>query len=326
LGEASAGKHPRGGFRTSPATPPSQAFTFVAVAETYISAREGQWSRRHAAQWRSVIRDYCEPIINIPIPDITTSMVIRILSPIWTSKHETARRLRERIEAVLSAGYVQLELVDKANPARWKGWLDKSLPEIDRHARTRSHPAMASGDIPKLLARLRAAEGVSPRCLELTILTAVRTGNARLAKWVDIDLKRRIWEIPGSQMKVRTKTPFRVPLSSAVVKLLERLRADAGANEYVFTAPRSKRALSSEAMRQFLRRMGIADVTIHGFRASFATWAQNAGMPRDLREQSLAHVLGDRTERAYARSDAFELRAKWMEKWGRYCTSSVRSK
>jgi integrase len=319
VGDAAGGKHPRGGWRAS-AAPSKASPTFGEIAERYINAREGAWGRRHAVQWRTTIRDYCVPILDVPVPNVTTLMVIDILGPIWSTKVETARRLRGKIEAVLAAGYVLLDLEEKANPTRWRGWLDKSLPKHDRST-SRNHPALPAEDMPNFMARLRALEGVSARCLEFTALTAVRTANARLAKWSEIDVGRRVWEIPGHRMKVKTKTPFRVPLSEAAIALLERCRRDVEASEFVFFVPTSRKPLSSEAMRQFLHRMRV-NATVHGFRATFATWAQNEGMPRDLREMSLAHVAGDRTKRAYARGEAFKLRAFWMARWGEYCSAA----
>jgi integrase len=320
LGEASSDKHPRGGWRTVRSPASSKTPTFGEQAERYIAAREGGWSARHAAQWRYGVRVYCESIIDVPIPDIDTDMVLGILGPVWSEKPETGRRLRERIEAVVSSGYVRLGLTDKANPARWKGWLDDSeLPRLDRRKLVRHHPALAFKDIPAFMARLRTAESASARCLEFTILTAVRTSEARLVRWSELDLGARVWTIPAARTKKGRQ--HRVPLSSAVVELLERRVGD-GANEYVFLAPRSKRPLSEGAMAQFFKRSGFGSATVHGFRAAFRSWCKNRGVPFDVAEECLAHVSGDRTVQAYDRDDQLELRARVMEEWGHFCAGS----
>jgi integrase len=318
-GDYSRGKHPRGSWRNAAASASSsEAPTFGDEAERFVAAREGQWSRRYTAQWRRIVEVYCESIVDVPIPDVTTAMVLEILEPIWSEKPETARRLRERIEAILGAGYVRLEL-DKASPARWKNWLSQSLVKIDRPSRVRHHPAMSFENIPAFMARLKALEIISARCLEFVVLTAVRTSEARLAEWSEIDWGGRIWNIPASRMKKRK--PHRVPLSEAAIGLLERCQAVSGASRYIFRTPHSERPLGLDAMAQLVQRMGITDATVHGMRAAFRSWCKNRGVPYELAEECLAHVPGDKTVRAYDRDDALELRAEWMKRWGQHCTN-----
>jgi integrase len=318
VGEAHGGKHPRGGFRTSRSTPAaaSKIPTFRQTAETYILGHENSWGRRHTQHWRSAIRDYCGPIADVPIPNVTTNMILEILTLIWSKKPETARRLRAQIETVLAAGYVRLDL-DRANPARWKGWLDKQLPKIDRE-NVQHHPAMGYEDVPALMARLRQTNSVAAQCLALTILTATRTSEARQAQWGEINLGARAWAIPEQRMKKRRR--FRVPLSGAAVAILEQRRQAAPDSEWVFTASWSKRPLSTDAMAKSLKRMKLdADVTVHGFRASFRSWCKSRGVQFEAAEEALAHVSGDATVKAYDRDDMFELRVTVMEEWARHC-------
>jgi integrase len=320
VGESAVGRHPRGGWRTSPtAAPSSKVPTFGETAEKHIAANERRWSRRHAQHWRSTIQAYCATIVDVPVADVTAGMILEILEPIWTTKPATAHRLRAQIEAALAAGYVRLGL-DRTNPARWKGWLDKSLAKID-HSSVRHHPALPYADVPALMDQLRSSTGsVAAQCLAFAILTATRTQEARLASWVEIR-KGRLWVIPKERMKKRRE--LRVPLSDAAVEILERRHQAAPDSKWVFTASWSEKPLSSGAMAKFLDRMGLDnDATVHGFRASFRSWCKSQGENFEAAEEALAHVSGNKTVKAYDRDDMLELRGPLMARWAEYCMSS----
>jgi integrase len=180
--------------------------------------------------------------------------------------------------------------------------------------------AMPYDDVPAFMARLRATEGVAPRAVEFTILTAARSGEVRGATWSEIDLEGKVWTIPAERMKAGRE--HRVPLSKRAVAVLreaEKMRMHAGPDALVFPGLREGRPLSDMSLTAVLRRLEI-DVTVHGFRSSFRDWAGDCtAFPRDLIEQALAHVIADKTEAAYRRSDALERRREVMEAWAGHC-------
>jgi integrase len=179
---------------------------------------------------------------------------------------------------------------------------------------------MPYAEVPEFLVRVRAAEAMAARCLEFTILTAARTGEALGATWAEIDLERAIWTVPGRRMKGGKE--HRVPLSPRVIELLEALRA-LRIGDLVFPGQRDGRPLSNMAMNMFLRRLK-ADVTVHGFRSAFRDWCgEETDFPREVAEQALAHIVGNEVERAYRRGDALSKRRELMEEWTKYCTGKT---
>ena len=254
---------------------------------------------------------YAASLGDKPVDTITTDDVLTVLNPIWTEKSETASRVRGRIEKILDAakakGYRQGE-----NPARWRGHLDHLLPKQSKI--TRGHyAAMPYESVPAFVRRLRESDSVAALALEFCILTAARSGEVLGARWSEIDLDKKIWTVPAHRMKAGRE--HRVPLPECAVAILRQL-AEIKTGDLVFPGQRKDRPLSDAA----LRRMKIEGVTVHGFRSSFRDWAGNeTHFPRDLIETGLAHVIGDKAELAYRRSDALEKRRKLMEAWANYC-------
>jgi integrase len=292
--------------------------TFGECADRYIASMQDQWrNAKHQYQWRTTLGAYCEPIRATRVSQIGTDEVLAVLEPIWATKTETASRLRGRIERVLdfarARGWRSGE-----NPARWRGHLQNILPSPKKavtHLR-----AMPYAEVPEFLVRVRAAEAMAARCLEFTILTAARTGEALGATWAEIDLERAIWTVPGRRMKGGKE--HRVPLSPRVIELLEALRA-LRIGDLVFPGQRDGRPLSNMAMNMFLRRLK-ADVTVHGFRSAFRDWCgEETDFPREVAEQALAHIVGNEVERAYRRGDALSKRRELMEEWTKYCTGKT---
>ena len=278
------------------------------------SLSKGFRNAKHLAQWKTTLATYAAPLNEKPVDTILTEDVLAVLTPIWTIKPETASRLRGRIEKILAAakakGYRQGE-----NPAQWRGHLDNLLPKPSKLTRGH-HAAMPYDYVAAFVARLRERDSLAARALELTILTAARSGEVLAARWSEFDLDEKIWTVPANRMKAGRE--HRVPLSERAVAILKPL-AEIKTGDFVFPGQRKNRPLSDRAMRMTLRRMK-ADGTVHGFRSSFRDWAGNeTSYPRDLIETALAHVVGDAAEQAYRRSDALEKRRKLMEAWAAYC-------
>jgi integrase len=246
---------------------------------------------------------------------IATDDVLAVLKPIWTTKSETASRVRGRIEKVLDAAKAK-GFREGENPARWRGHLDHLLPRPSKLARGH-HAAMPYEDVPAFIAQLREREASSALALELCTLTAARSGEILGMRWSEVDLNRKIWTVPANRMKAGRE--HRVPLSPRAIVILRQLEK-LKTGEFVFPGQARNKPLSNMAMEMVLRRMKIDDATVHGFRSSFRDWAGNvSSFPRELIETALAHVIGDKAEQAYRRSDALEKRRKLMEAWASYC-------
>jgi integrase len=292
--------------------------TFGQVADEFLAAKVSEWrNNKHRAQWNMTLEKYAAPLRARPVNEIDTAAVLEVLQPLWSSIPETASRLRGRIETVLDAARARgLIGQHEANPARWRGHLDKLLPKRQKLTRGH-HAAMPFADVPAFLAQLRERESVAALALEFTILTAARTSETLGAKWTEINLARKLWTVPAVRMKGGRE--HRVALSNRATAILEALAA-ARTGEYVFPGQRLGKPLSSMAMEMVLRRTKAHGVTVHGFRSSFRDWCGEVStFPRELAEAALAHVAGDQTERAYRRGDALEKRRALMEAWAAYC-------
>jgi len=291
--------------------------SFAECAERYVDAQAPGWSNpKHIEQWRSTLRNLAGPVIaHLPVDQIDTALVMRCLEPLWTTRTETASRLRGRIEAVLDWATVR-GFREGDNPARWRGHLDKLLPRPSQVARVKHHPALPYTEVGALMQQLREDSGISLRALEFTILTAARTNEVIGARWCEIDLDRKVWSVPAERMK--SKRSHRVPLSDAAIAALEAVRGQD--TRYVFPGLKRGSHLSNMAMMQALKRLGRTGITVHGFRSTFRDWcAESTNYPAHVAEMALAHTLRDKTEAAYRRGDLFEKRARLMADWARYC-------
>ncbi len=242
--------------------------------------------------------------------------MLRLLQPIWHDKHETASRLRSRIELVLDYAKAR-KWRSGDNPAAWRGNLKPLLATPNRA--TQHHPALAWRDVGAFMTALRAEEGAAARALELTILTAARTGETLEASWPEMDLANGVWIVQPERMKLRRE--HRVPLSGTALALVRRtagLREQA--DGYVFPGLRPGKPLSNMAVSMLLRRMGRPELTVRRFRSTFRDWtAETTAYPREVAEMALAHAQGGETERAYWRGDLFEKRRRLMEDWAEFC-------
>lgn len=318
--------------RAALTTAQRRGLSFADAIDRFLDAKLTEFQNpKHAAQWRSTLVTYALPELgHMLVNDIAVQDVLRILQPIWHSKTETAKRLRGRIESVLSwatvAGHRQGD-----NPARWKGNLDALLPKPGKVAKKENWPALALDDAAPWFAALRQREGMAARALEFLCLTASRSGAVRQATWAEFDLDAGLWTAPALHMKM--KREHRVPLQHETVALLHALPRIEG-NPLVFPAPRG-RPLSDMSISAVMKRMqeteekaghpGWLDprskrpAVPHGLRSTFRDWAaERTEYPREIAEIALAHDVGSEVERAYRRSDMMEKRRRLMGAWASF--------
>ena len=305
--------------RTAAALTSAKTITFKEAAARYIAMRsKGLKNTKHAAQWGTTIATYAEPILGkLPVYDITVGLVHRVLEPIWTTKPETAGRVRGRIEKILGWAKVN-NYREGENPARWRDNLDQLLPKLSEVRKVKHHPALPYAELPAFMQKLRQVEGLAARALEFTILTAARTEEVILAGPGEIARPDKLWTAPSEHMKL--KREHLVPLCDWAMDLL------AGASEsYLFPSPsHPDKHLSNMAMLMVLDRMGYGHVTVHGFRSTFKDWARDrTGFENFVSEAALAHASGDKIEAAYARGAVLDKRRKLMEAWAKFCASDA---
>lgn len=292
--------------------------TFSQCAAAYIENHRASWrNKKHADQWEATLRTYAYPVFgSLPIAVVDTALVIKVLDPIWSKKPETASRLRGRIEAVLDFATVRGYRVGE-NPARWKGHLKEALPAPSRLRKVEHHAALPYTEIGTFFADLRTREGGAAAALEFAILTAARTGEVIGARWSEIDLTSGVWTVPAARMKAGVE--HRIPLCEQAVAVLRRA-GSTKINDVVFFGQKPGRSLSNMALLMMLRRMDRNHITAHGFRSTFRDWAaERTNFANEVCEAALAHVIGNKAEAAYRRSDLFEKRRLLMQQWGSFC-------
>jgi len=303
--------------RSALAASRASAMTFEQCALAYIAVKEAEWANaKHGQQWRNTLDTYAYPVVGkLLVRDVVQTHVLRILEPLWTTKTETATRLRGRIESVLDWATVR-GYREGDNPARWKGHLDKLLAMPSKIKNIEHLAALPYVDIGAFWIDLQQQEGMGALALQFAILTAARSGEVRGASWNEIDLVEKTWKIPASRMKM--KREHKVPLSDEAIKLLNGLVHIAG-TDLLF--PNNKgTALSDMTLTAVIRRMGrTGQVTPHGFRSTFRDWAsERTNYPRDVCEMALAHAIGDKVEAAYRRGDLIEKRTRLMRDWAKF--------
>jgi integrase len=282
--------------------------TFAEVAEAYLRKNEDHWkSAMHRYQWRGTLREYILPVLGrMDVEAIDTAAVLQVLEPIWTVIPETAGRIRGRIETVLNfAGR------NDANPARWKGHLEHKLAKRNKTRTVEHLAALPYTKIGAFMAELRAVDDVAARALEFTILCATRTAETIAARWSEFDLDQRLWIIPA--LRTKRDKEHRVPLSDAAFAIVKAMAA-ARIDDRVFP-------IGMHKMRVCLRELH-PDITVHGFRATFRSWAGGCTMhPRDVCETSLGHSIGNAVEMAYQRDALVTKRRVLMADWAEFCAS-----
>jgi integrase len=298
------------------------AVVFADAATHYIATHEHGWrNAKHAQQWRNTIETYANPVIGkVPLRDIDVAMVRRILEPIWTTKNETASRVRGRIESIIDWG-ITMGYRSAANPARWKGHLEHLLAQPSKVARRTRQPALPYADMPAFMQALRKQHNTSARALEFLILTGVRSGEVRNATWSEFDLDKAVWTIPAERMKGGRE--HRVPLSEQALRLV-RAQQEVSFCSFVFPSPNRPRdpeadgaALSDMALTAVMRRMALTQKAVpHGFRSTFRDWvSETTTHSNEVAEMALAHSIRNRVEAAYRRGDLFGKRRQLMQEW-----------
>lgn len=288
--------------------------TLKAEANRYIKAHSTGWSPRYTQQWRRSLETHIYPRLgSTPVAEITTDDVVDALSPVWLALPVTAERLRNRIELIMDASRARGLRAD-ANPARWKGHLDKLLPrqkKVIKPMRSIPYP-----ELPGFMRRLDGEEGIGARALQLIILSCLRTREVLHARWEEFDFDNRIWTVPGARMK--NGRDHRVPLNDDMLELLFELRGNnPPGTDFLFPSPRKKHAPAplNTAWRA-LKKMDDRSLTVHGFRSTFRTWAaEETHYAREVCELCISHTVSNRTEAAYNRGDLLEKRRDLMGEW-----------
>ncbi|MGV1017568.1 MAG: tyrosine-type recombinase/integrase [Fluviibacter phosphoraccumulans] len=320
--------------------------TFAECATDYIKAHKEGWKNaKHIDQWKNTIRDYVDPIIGkLSVADVTTEHVVRLLQKdsFWTTKNETANRVRNRIENILdwakTLGYRTGE-----NPARWRGHMENLLPAPSKIQKPEHHAALPVDDLPYFMSDLGKQTSVASQALRLALLTATRTVEIIQARWGEVDFDKKVWTIPAERMKAGEE--HRVPLSDQALTILNERHVEGVPDEaYIFSARKNK-PLSTAAMEAVLDRIGYTapvqqgrqivrpmpiltypdgrpkpHITVHGTcRSTFRDWvAEKTEYPRDLAEMALAHAIADKTEAAYRRGTMLERRRPMMQDWANW--------
>jgi integrase len=290
--------------------------TFKECADAYIEAHSAGWrDLKTLMQWTASLTTYVYPLIGqLPVQAIDVALVMKAVEPLWATKTETASRVRGRIESVLdwatARGYRQGD-----NPARWRGHLENLLPKRNKVQAVEHHAALPYQEIGAFMVELRAQTSVASKALEFAILTAARRAEVLGARWPEVNLTERVWIVPAARMKAGKE--HRVPLSAAAVAVLEGLPR---LSDYVFPGQGEGKPLGEVTMWRVLRALGRGDLTAHGFRATFSTWAaERTAFPSEVAEMALAHTVGDAVVRAYQRGDMFEKRRQIMDSWAKFC-------
>jgi len=292
---------------------------FSDFALAHIETMRPKWrNNKHGDQWISTIKAYALPVIgHLPMTEIDTEHILKILQPIWLTKPETASRLRGRIEKILTAAIVRKHR-SGFNPAAWKGHLEVLLPPSPRS--DKHHPALPYQDIPAFMARLRNMDSLSALALEFCILNASRTSEVLLAKWAEIT--DETWTIPGERMKAGKE--FQLPLSRRSIEILAIARSRDAGSDYVFS--RQGKHMSNMAMLNLLKGMNPS-VTVHGFRSSFTDYiSEKTDFGPELADMQLAHTIANKVERAYRRGNLLEKRRLMMHHWSIYCQGGAVSR
>jgi integrase len=292
--------------------------TFEERAEAYIREHWSTWSKKHRDQWPSSLKRYAYATLGkLTVPEIKPSHIYEVLRPIWVEKRETANRVRGRIETIIAKN-VNVDDTDFRNPAELTKQLREKLPRRPKRV-VRHHPALPYAEASQFMAHLSGSRGIAASMLRFLILTACRTNEVVDARWSEIDRPSSTWKIPGGRMKMHQDHV--VPLSEPALAILDKMR-DGSQGELIFPNPDGG-VFSENAMLAVLDRLGYSHVTVHGFRSTFATWAEECtDYPDGVREAALAHKYKSETTAAYQRGQKLEKRRVLMKDWAQFLVGS----
>jgi integrase len=308
--------------RTRKAGMPVVGRTFKAVAEAYIHAHAAGWAnRKHEQQWTNTLATYAYPALgHLPVNRIDVGEVMDVLEPIWRTVPATASRVRGRIESVLDYAKARKWFpADRENPARWRGGIGELLPPHRKLKPVRHQPAVPWRELPELYRRLAEDGSIRALALRYAILTALRTKEVRLTAAGEIDGDQTVHVVPAEHTKPRRVQ--RVPLSSEALAVLEQVEA-LRTGPLLFEGAHVGKPIGTNALAMKLHELQ-KDVTVHGFRSSFRDWCSENGVGRELAERALGHVVGDKVEAAYLRTDALEARRPVMQAWADFVSGRV---
>lgn len=289
--------------------------TFKEASKKVVDLHRKTWrNEKHEAQWLRTLEMFAWPTLgDIRVSEITGPMVRNVLAEIWLTKPETARRVRQRIGAVLdwayASGYRETEAPMRS--------ISKGLPRQPK--KDKHFAAMSYAEVATFMMRLRECESVSRLALQFTILTAARSGEVRGATWQEVDFEAQLWSIPPSRMKAEREHV--VPLSGPALSILRRCRElRIGDETLIFPGIRRGQPMSDMTLTKLVRELGVA-VTVHGFRSSFRDWvSEETEVQGDIAEAALAHIVQNKTEAAYRRGNLLQKRRTLMKDWARYCS------
>ena len=296
----------------------SSAITFEKFALEVIESKRIEWTNeKHAAQWEATLREYAFPVIGSKRLDaIDMEDILKILQPIWSTKTETASRLRGRLEWILAAATTR-KLRSGMNPALWRGLLQTILPAPKKFQKVKHHKALPYRSLPTFMSKLREMDGMAALALEFLILNANRTSEVTDA--LRTEVTNDIWTIPADRMKARVE--HRVPLCKRSLEIISIAKTLDENSDFLFS--RKGRKLSNMAMPMMLRRMGVY-VTVHGFRSTFRDWiSEETNHPSEVAEKALAHTISNKVEAAYRRGDLIERRRLLLTDWEVFCQSKT---
>ena len=314
--ELKNGKNPLQARKASKVTLASEKVTFIEFANACIEMKRPEWrNAKHGAQWAYSLETFAYPIIGDKnLDQINTEDILRILTPIWKDKTETASRLRGRIEWILSAAATR-GLRIGINPALWRGHLQTILPSPKKTARIIHHKALPYRILPQFMVQLREMDSIGALALEFLILNASRTGE--VIGGLKNEVSDNVWTIPASRMKAYKE--HQVPLCSRSLEILKIAQSFDPKSSYLFS--KNGKPLSNMAMSMMIRRLSV-DVTVHGFRSCFRDWvSEETNHSHEVAEMALAHTISNKVEKAYRRGNLLERRRSLLQEWQDYCFS-----
>jgi integrase len=297
--------------------PKTEKIRFKEFAHSCIQTKRAEWTNhKHGDQWEYTLEEFAYPVIGDKhLDEITMEDILEILTPIWTTKTETASRLRGRLEWILASATTR-KLRSGINPALWRGFLQTILPAPNKIKTVEHYKALPYRQVPDLIAQLREMDTMGALALEFTILNASRTGE--VIGGLRSEIHDDVWVIPGNRMKA--KKEHRVPLCERSLEILAIAKAKDGDSHFLFS--RNGKKLSNMAMPMALRKFDL-EATVHGFRSSFRDWvSEETNHPSEVAEMALAHTIANTVERAYRRKDLLDKRRLLLNDWEEYCNTT----
>lgn len=296
--------------------------TLAEVANKFIEVSKKGVTAKTKSSWAQQIRDYCGTIIDKPCEQIEADDIFNIFDPLWHDRHELSKRLRYKVERVLSfakAADAKAQYFPKTwvNPARWRDHLEHRYGRAARRE-VEGHKYLRPEAAPDFISKLREKNSSAALLLEFTALTATRSSEARLATWGEIDIDAALWTVPSSRMKARNNHV--IPLCPRALEIVEEMRQRVRKGEFVFEGQGAGKPFGHSAVRRTMARIN-PDATPHGWRTTFKTWATESGIRDDASEAILAHKDANRVRRAYNKADLLKLQRAALEAWANFLGS-----